>query len=36
MASHENGLNHLDLMQAPGRNKVCGFVGPFDAILRLL
>ena len=24
----------LDLMQAQGRNKACGFVGPFDAILR--
>lgn len=24
----------LDLMAAQGRNKVCGFVGPFDAILR--
>ena len=24
----------LDLMAAQGRNKACGFVGPFDAILR--
>ena len=24
----------LDLMEAQGRNKACGFVGPFDAILR--
>ena len=24
----------LDLMQAQGRNRACGFVGPFDAILR--
>ncbi len=24
----------LDLMAAEGRNRVCGFVGPFDAILR--
>ena len=24
----------LDLMESQGRNKACGFVGPFDAILR--
>ncbi|MFA6109890.1 MAG: hypothetical protein WDA75_14080 [Candidatus Latescibacterota bacterium] len=24
----------LDLMEAQGRNKACGFVGPFDAIMR--
>lgn len=24
----------LDLMQSRGRNKTCGFIGPFDAVLR--
>jgi hypothetical protein len=24
----------LDLMQAQGKNRACGFVGPFDAIMR--